>query len=1250
MTIEKITLCNLNSIQGEQTIDFTKEPLRSAGLFAITGDTGSGKSTLLDAICLALYGKAPRFDDAERLPAANVKKAEEENLRLQAGDPRNMLRRGEREGYAIVEFTARDGNLFEASWRLRRKRTGTIDRAAHSLKRLSPKRETISTNDVAQSVAGLIGLDYLQFSRTVLLAQNSFANFLKARRGEKSALLERLTGTEIYGTISQKIYQLNEDARQRMLAIDNQIEGILRDRLDAEDLAEKEQLKAFLTTTCKNADNEVELLKKQTDWLQRNEQAEKALQECENNFNEAYKACVAARNDELRIERYDAVLCVQPLFQEISVRKQDIESLKLQEEQIARKIADFHAAIQQAGQALNAAHESTLKAENNLTQRRPVINRGHTLAGEIKEGQEQLAKAAEAVQEMELLLQKRQNQLATKSEELDKTCRQLEKLQLHRQELSVHKMMFEKFDLIKDKLNQLDTETQRNERDHKKATELQKRLASFGDTAEKLAHRQQELQGRLNALKSELHIHRQTNSGHNSEQIQQRFTENRNRLLRLEHAATLWKRITEGYEEINEKQAEIKRQTVEQEQTLKDIQRLEQEKQVAEEVFKRLNIALTLSHSENIVELRKQLKEGTACPVCGATHHPYHTETERELGELLNNIEKEFLEAKDALKAKTQALEALHRKLASGEGKLAADRQAMEQRIRRQTCDQEEWKLCASLDPTFSDCSANVNREARRLMIELHADNAKKAAAEAEQELKTYNYHQQKINRLNEEIAALSAQMEGDLQQLQSLSTQQQITSNSLEELQNSLHLSEKTCSQLYIDLDEMVTFSAWFSSWKNNPDGFRMRLINLHHDWQQTCREADACTHREQLLREEHKACTQNFAETQKTLAKAKDNHLSVRESLQRKEEEMARLFGHSTPEAEEERLQKWVNEARMHETKCREAYARVEADINQLRGAQQKAFEDRMTHQEEYAAKSHELDIWLSRFNRSHSPMQMQELEEIFSERTDWKALRGQLDDKRRQLTLAEHRLQSARNELLKIQNEAVRPKDDAETSPAMLADSLERAQAEATQLHEKLSAVNVTLMKHYNCIEAAGAMGEKAEMAHQDFEHWNRLNTLLGSADGKKFREWAQSYTFTTLVAHANWHLRQLSPRYELKTQPGTLFLTVIDHDLFDEERHVQSLSGGETFVACLALALGLSSISCNQIHIGSLFIDEGFGHLDQDSLQLVMDALARLETTQGRKVGVVSHTAQIRSQISPQIRLVKRSGGKSKVEVG
>ena len=200
-------------------------------------------------------------------------------------------------------------------------------------------------------------------------------------------------------------------------------------------------------------------------------------------------------------------------------------------------------------------------------------------------------------------------------------------------------------------------------------------------------------------------------------------------------------------------------------------------------------------------------------------------------------------------------------------------------------------------------------------------------------------------------------------------------------------------------------------------------------------------------------------------------------------------------------------------------------------------------------------------------------------------------------------------------------------------------------------RLAAVEARLISHNNCQRRADRLQTKLKNAETNYEQWERLSSLLGSADGKRFRELAQSYTFRFLVEHANQQLRLLSPRYRLVAASGSLNLEIIDRDMFDQRRYVHSLSGGETFVVSLALALGLSSLSSNNLSIGSLFIDEGFGNLDQSSLELVMTALANLENSQGRKVGVISHTEQIRSQISPQIRLVKLpTGGRSRIEIG
>jgi exonuclease SbcC len=172
----------------------------------------------------------------------------------------------------------------------------------------------------------------------------------------------------------------------------------------------------------------------------------------------------------------------------------------------------------------------------------------------------------------------------------------------------------------------------------------------------------------------------------------------------------------------------------------------------------------------------------------------------------------------------------------------------------------------------------------------------------------------------------------------------------------------------------------------------------------------------------------------------------------------------------------------------------------------------------------------------------------------------------------------------------------------------------------------------------------LNEKTVLA----ENWKKLNDLFGSADGAKFKVLAQGYTLDALLAYANKHLQELSKRYEIQRIADTLALQVTDLDMMGETRTVHSLSGGESFLVSLALALGLSSLSSNRMKVESLFIDEGFGSLDIDTLRTAMDALERLQT-QGRKIGVISHVPEMTERISAQIRIIKTTNGRSRVEV-
>ena len=306
-----------------------------------------------------------------------------------------------------------------------------------------------------------------------------------------------------------------------------------------------------------------------------------------------------------------------------------------------------------------------------------------------------------------------------------------------------------------------------------------------------------------------------------------------------------------------------------------------------------------------------------------------------------------------------------------------------------------------------------------------------------------------------------------------------------------------------------------------------------------------------------------------------------------------------------------------------------------------------NRVTNQQLLQNRQQELDLMMLRFNGTHSPVQFSELEALFNDKRDWKALRLKLENLKEQQLLSRNHLERARQTLLNLQAGAERPEGEPEVLKLKLSEQLTETQHELNEVSAALSVTMSKLISHENCLLRAGKVEEELKKARENHNEWTRLCMLFGSADGKRFRTLAQSYTFAYLVQHANLHLRQLSPRYELCNIPGTLTLEIIDRNMFDEHRYVSSLSGGETFVVSLALALGLASMSGINLTIGSLFIDEGFGNLDKDSLDLVMMTLSNLENVQGRKVGVISHTTQIRSQISPQIRLTRLPGGSHSV---
>ena len=247
--------------------------------------------------------------------------------------------------------------------------------------------------------------------------------------------------------------------------------------------------------------------------------------------------------------------------------------------------------------------------------------------------------------------------------------------------------------------------------------------------------------------------------------------------------------------------------------------------------------------------------------------------------------------------------------------------------------------------------------------------------------------------------------------------------------------------------------------------------------------------------------------------------------------------------------------------------------------------------------------------------------------------------------QLSASATRCKERAEALLRHETQPDKPSLD---DPALLQQQLAERSALLRQQSARMAEIQARLDADDKNRQATAHLVEQQAALVPEKQNWERLNELYGSADGQKFRRIAQGYTLDRLLLYANLHLRGLSSRYTLQRVSRSLALQVADNDMLGEIRSVHTLSGGESFLISLALALGLSSLSSYRMNIESLFIDEGFGSLDADTLRTAMEALEHLQI-QGRKIGVISHVAEMTERIPVQVQVERVSNGCSRVRV-
>jgi len=379
MRILRIGGKNLASLADEFSVDFGSEPLASSGLFAISGPTGAGKSTLLDALCLALYDRTPRLVHARG-------KTPDVGDPISSDDPRTLLRRGTPEGYAEVDFVGNDGAAYRARWSVRRARTkaaGALQPTAmtlHTLPQLQPVGAT--KTEVKVEIEERIGLNFEQFTRAVLLAQNEFATFLKSQDDERGMLLETLTGSTVYSDISKRAHERQKLEMQKL----QQLHARLADQkpLSGEERQEIERLAREAETALAALDVRRGLLEADLRWHEQAVRLAQGVDEARAALAQRGEEVAAAAPRRASLVRIEAVQEARPLNDEIARLVAEGAQARTSAERCTQEAQSARLAQEAAGTAMAALGVELATAESAQMAAAPQLDLAKALDARIE--------------------------------------------------------------------------------------------------------------------------------------------------------------------------------------------------------------------------------------------------------------------------------------------------------------------------------------------------------------------------------------------------------------------------------------------------------------------------------------------------------------------------------------------------------------------------------------------------------------------------------------------------------------------------------------------------------------------------------------------------------------------------------------------------------------------------------------------------------------------------------------------------
>jgi exonuclease SbcC len=1208
-----IHLRNLNSLAGSWSIDFTAPEYAASGIFAITGPTGAGKSTLLDAICLALFGRTPRL--------GAITRGSNEIMSRRAGDC-----------FAEVSFATSSGR-YRCHWgqhRAHRKPGGELQAPRHEIVDLeSGKVLENRTREVGRLVEQVTGMDYDRFTRSILLAQGDFAAFLDADADQRAPILEQITGTGIYSRLSIAVHERTSEERKKIAALQ---EGLASVKLLRPE--EEQKIAAAIAASTQAAGELRARQERVEDILQRltRIQALKGqLSETEASLIRLVSQRQEAELDLQRLEQGQRAQILVPLHADLTHLQEQIQTVEHRERQRSQALQH----LEQTQQTLFREHAL---AHRHLEESQATRERELERIKTVRALDLQLHEKSKAIHQGTITLAQQEKDLEKIRLERKRLQRQLIQLQHSREALrrdldehAADVLLVEQFAGLRQQLLHLD-------RKEEESDQLRQSLATARKQHQQATSRQQRLDQAVEQATQALNTHRQEQQRvqreredllgeHSLPQLRRELAGLEARLQRLERGSEWVARLQALQEESCRQHEQASQLLNRREQLQEQLQHLEEQHLLRTQLVRHCEENHQLSlRIRSYEQERGQLREGHPCPLCGSTHHPWKTDQPPT-----DDRAAELAQARAGLEQTLDAL-AKQREALAVSGRDLEHLTHMQLQSKRQI-----EALTGQLAPLLAELELGP--------IATGADAISRGLETGRQLADTLRTRLTAIDQVDGKLQALVDRIE-QATSLQAEATQQaqtnlQAVATGESDLRNLDSRFREAEAWLAGSREELRQSLAPFACAEIPAQGCREVIKSLETRLQ---RWKLGAAQQEELARTEAQLVSglnrQDLQDANlEVQRKNQDQELTIlRQQQAALHKQRQELYGELDPDMEEQRLRSLVQQAEAREMTARTKLVAHEKELHGL-GEQQRldreelaALRPRKSAQEAHLLARIQAVGFADMAAFAGAILPPETLEQLTRTRQHLEQQQALLAARKKELADA----------LVKEETDL----DQSRTQPELQQDK-EALQQQIDELLQRIGGDRERLLANERLMDEFAQQRRQLADQQRELERWELLHQLIGSADGKKFRVFAQGLTFEVMVSHANRQLRKMSDRYILLRDPGQpLALQVIDNYQAGEIRSTRNLSGGESFLVSLALSLGLSAMASHNVRVDSLFLDEGFGTLDEETLDTALQTLAELQQD-GKLIGIISHVPLLRERIDLRIQVQPGADGCSRL---